>query len=756
MAKIPHKNAGKIDFTQLLEIEKESLEKDRAIQKVEAEGPTLEDALADAAILLDVQVSQIDYDILQEGFSGLMGVGKKDWRVQASRKPGVERIRPGTLLHADEEKEAAPVIPYRDSEAFVFRTTDGKVLLKVTPPSGGGQKVSETTVRELLIERKATDINRKAVSTIIREMAGEYFPVAEYEHHGYNDSVAKCEVENDDMKAYMTVTAPQEGGADISFDEYIATFRNSYIVAGIKEDFLREFIDKPMYDERLEIAIAPPAIPGRDAYIEYYFETDQSKMNFKESSGGKIDFKELNIIQNVSEGQAVAKKIPAEKGVSGRMVSGKLILTTDGKDIDLPLGTNTSVDEDGVTIRATIDGQVIKTANAINVEPVLTIEGDVSVKTGNIDFKGTVVVKGNVEDGFTVKATGNIEVNGNVGKANLDSEGDIVIHSGVNGKGGGYIKAAKSLWAKFIENANIETGNLVIASDGIINSQVSAKSRILVQGKRASIMGGKLRASEEINAKVLGSANTGMATICEVGYDPKKKAELEKLQESKATLEKSCETFKTTIKSLQNVKKQRGSLPKEKEDQLFELIKAQSNAESEIEKADRQIKEITEYLEKLKGRGKISASDAVHAGVKIAIRDQVNDINSTQHSVTFAMDEKGLIKAGKYEAVDESLLGQMEGYASPSSGSGGGGGAGSLDYKRSEPTYGDTADGIGKRARNIPAEEKKEKKGGILDIFKKGKKGKEEAAEAAAEPDKKNPLDVIKLIDEKKTAVGKK
>lgn len=704
---ISKEKTAKINFTQLQEIQKELLEHDRTVEKIETEGPTLEEAIADAAIMLDVPAWHIDYEVIERGFSGVLGMGKSQWRIQASIKPGMAKKKQVEAAHAEEQVEAAPVVIDKDGEVFAIRDINGKVLLKVTYPSGSGREATEEEARQRLLDCGAVNIDDQLVANVVRGVWGQYIAVADFEHHSYNDSVARVEISEDEMRAYMKVTAPGEGGAHVTFDAYIATFKLNKINFGVKEDLLRNFIDRPQYDQEIEIAAGQQPCNGRDAYIQYYFETDQSKMRFKEGDGGKIDFKELNIIQNVTADQEVAKKIPAEKGTEGHTVTGRLTFTEDGKDIPLPLGTNTRAADDGETILAAIDGQVILAGGLINVEPVLTIQGDVNLKTGNIDFKGTVVVKGNVEDGFTVKAAGNIEVNGNVGKANLESEGDVVIHQGVNGKGGGFIKAGKSLWAKFIENANIETGNLVVASDGIINSQVSANSRILVQGKRASIMGGKLRASEEINAKVLGSANTGMTTIFEVGYDPKKKAELDKLQETKQELEKQIETTVTDIKTLQNIKKQRNGLPKEKEDQLAELITAQSAMEAELQKTKTDIEAAQKYLDTLKGRGKISASDAVHAGVKIAIRDQVNDIHATQHSVTFAMDESGVIKAGKYEAPDESLKGELEGYASPGTGSGAESPGG---YSRKAPEFGDTADGISKRARSISSDVENKKK----------------------------------------------
>ena len=45
-----------------------------------------------------------------------------------------------------------------------------------------------------------------------------------------------------------------------------------------------------------------------------------------------------------------------------------------------------------------------------------------------------------------------IEVNGIVDKSQLIATGNIVVRQGVFGKGEGYIKAGKSLWAKFIND----------------------------------------------------------------------------------------------------------------------------------------------------------------------------------------------------------------------------------------------------------------------------------------------------------------
>jgi uncharacterized protein (DUF342 family) len=325
-----------------------------------------------------------------------------------------------------------------------------------------------------LASRGVTDIDEELVSKTVREAAAAYVKVGDFEHRPVNDSIVTVEITEGEMKAYIQVMPPGPGGCDLSVETYLSFLRNNRVVYGVKEEFLRDFADKPTYKEPVVVAEGSRPIDGRDAYIQYNFETDQTKVRLREGSNGRVDFKELNIIQNVVENQPLAKKIPPETGTVGRTVTGKVIPAKNGRDTSLPVGKNVHVGDDGATIIADINGQVVVVSGKINVEPVYTVQGDVNLKTGNIIFLGTVIINGNVEDGFSVKAAGNIEVNGTVEKAELDAEGDIIVHQGITGKSGGLVRAGRSIWARFIENAIVEAGNMVVASDGIINSQVDA------------------------------------------------------------------------------------------------------------------------------------------------------------------------------------------------------------------------------------------------------------------------------------------
>jgi uncharacterized protein (DUF342 family) len=353
------------------------------------------------------------------------------------------------------------------------------------------------------------------------------------------------------------------------------------------------------------------------------------------------------------EGQVLAKKIPAEHGQPGHTVTGKLLSASDGKDVDMPVGKNVRLSDDGLTAHAEINGQVAINGGKIVVEPIHVINGDVNLRTGNILFLGTVIVKGAVDDGFTVKAAGNIEVMGSVGKSVLDAEGDIIVHQGVAGKTAGIIRCGKSVWAKFIENARVEAGDLVVVSDGIIASTVLSDRKIICKGRRASIVGGRLRAVEEIDAKKLGSV-AGSETVLEVGYDPKRKERLAAIEEQREQYQHQMEEIRLNMSTIENLVRSGRTVPAEKKAYYQELKARKVGISDETKKLESERQEILDYLSDLRVNGKISASGTVYPGVKVSIKDAFLEVRNEFKFVTFIADDS-TVKVTKYEESDEDL-----------------------------------------------------------------------------------------------------
>ncbi|MDR2069189.1 MAG: FapA family protein [Spirochaetaceae bacterium] len=650
-----------VDFVQLQQIMKESLEQDRIIRTIDVTGSTLEKAVSEAAVLLNLPIRRLEYEVIDRGFPGILGKGQKDWKIRAYERVLAKKETEPDSVEEEKVIDEVPIVADKDGDAFVHFYPEG-AFLKVVPPMGKGKKITEAFVMELLKRRVVKDVDIPLLSETVKKAEEVFVKIGNFENNPMNDAYLSVDVSDMGMKAYINITPPGLGGCDLPAETILSFLRNNHIVHGVKEDFIRNFADRPVYKENILVAEGTKPSSGRDAYIQYNFEADQTKVRLREGFNGQVDFKDLHIIQNVVEGQPLAKKIPPELGSPGMTVSGKVLPAINGRDIAMPLGKNVHVGDDDLTIYADINGQVVVVNNKINVEPIYTVKGNVDIKTGNIIFLGTVVVTGNVDAGFSVKAAGNIEIHGTVEKAELDAEGDIIVHQGITGKGTGTVRTGRSLWARFIENTSVEAGNMVIASDGIINSQVDAYKRIACQGKRAHIVGGRLRATDEIIAQTLGSPTSGTETICEVGFDPKHKEKLGSFTENKEALVKQLEEVRLNLQTLINIKKQRKSLPDDKETFMKELMDKRNELMGELRKINEDIDEVQEILNGIKSRGRISASSKVYPGVKIIIRDVKEEVRNEYKAVTFIL-ENGLIRVIKYEESEEKISRGDDGYS---------------------------------------------------------------------------------------------
>jgi len=506
---------------------------------------------------------------------------------------------------------------------------------------------------EKLSLRGVSGFDTALVSRIVKHADGEYIRVGDVPYNPSHDSSVSMDITDGAMKAVVVINEPGPGGADISAD-YLRSFLNSNgVVSGLLEDVLAEIETSPRYGRPIVVAEGTRAHDGEDAHIAYNFKMERDAVTLRERDG-RVDFKDISRVENVVAGQLLARKVPAEAGQPGQTVTGTTIPATRGKDCDMTVGKNVKISEDGLSAMAEINGQVLLLGGKINVEPIYSIPGDVNLHTGNILFLGTVIVRGNVEDGFSVKAAGNIEVFGSVGKCLIDAEGDIIVHQGIAAKTEGKIRCGKSLYSKFIEHAHVDAGEYVVVTDGIVHSHVDSNKMILCQGKRAQIVGGRLRASEEINSKILGSVG-GQETLLEVGYDPRSKERLVTLEESKKIVEKSLEEVDLNIRTLENLQKVQRKLPPEKAQYLAEQNEKRAEQLRKLEECIQEIGTINAHLSSLNTIGKISASERVYPGVKLSIKSASLAVRTEFKFVTFFL-QGGEVKVTKYEAFDEELM----------------------------------------------------------------------------------------------------
>ncbi len=639
-----------VTLDKLREDMKTLLQVDKNLHFVEVNADTIDEALADAVVQLDTKLSNLHYEVVEKGSDGILGLGKKPWKIMVYQDPSTvkktQRLASEGLFDLDEEGEETQ-ITNRDG-LYYIRHFKSDIMLKVLLPQGEGLPIE---IKDVLDEIKRPDTinyDEELIKKCVKSGTdNDYTIVGQYKHVPAGDVVIGVEVSKDEMRGSIVVSPPSMSGSEASFDMIKrAILQQGVVEACIDENKIKEFVDNPVYNNPFDVAFAIEPVDGHDAYISYNFETDPKKLKAQVDDEGKVDYKKLNNIQNVIADQPLAQKIPAERGKGGKTLFGRYLEAKNGKDIQIQLGANVKLDRDGVTIKAEIDGEVMLVNGKVTVEPVKYLDA-VNVKTGDVKFVGTVVIKGNVQEGYKVEAT-NIEVNGIVDKSRLEATGNIIVRQGVFGKGEGYIKAGKSLWAKFINDTTVEVEENVIVNDSIVNSNVTAMKNIVLRGKKAQIIGGHLMATEEICARKVGSPGGGTETILEVGVDPRAKKRLEELQNMQAKATKEYENCDLDIQTLEQQKKLRKKLPQEKEEKLKTLKERCEQISEELEKMTDEINKIQEHLRDLKAIGKVKVEGDVYAGVKIYIRDVLDEVKIDTKGVTFYYD-KAFSKRGPYE-----------------------------------------------------------------------------------------------------------
>ena len=63
------------------------LELDSNIQSVEVNADSLDEALADAAVQLDSRIAHLEYEVIERGSDGFLGIGKKPWKLKIYQDP---------------------------------------------------------------------------------------------------------------------------------------------------------------------------------------------------------------------------------------------------------------------------------------------------------------------------------------------------------------------------------------------------------------------------------------------------------------------------------------------------------------------------------------------------------------------------------------------------------------------------------------------------------------------------------------------
>jgi len=489
------------------------------------------------------------------------------------------------------------------------------VYLTVYPSAGFFDKVNQEDVLSRIARKGIVGYNANAVAEAVRRRDGIPVKIAEPQPEKKLDAVVEASTSDDKMQAFITVTRPEGDGGAPTFEMIIRALHDKGIVACINEDKIREFVQNPVYGVPVLVAEGIPPVNGQDGSLHYLVDVSRDRKPVI-MEDGTVNYKELNLIENITKDQKLVEVIPPTKGKNGINVMGTELKATDGRPAVIPKGRGVYLDKEGTALYAEIDGQLKIVDGKINVYSVYEVPADVDNSTGNIKFIGNVSVRGNVLSGFEIEAGGDIEVDGVVEAAKLKAGGNIILKRGMVGGGKGELIAGGDIIAKFIENSKVEVAG-DLKADAVMHCDVKCGNSIILGGRKGLLVGGIARVGKYVEVKYLGN-QMFTSTVVEVGVEPQLRERLKLLKTEIAKLEEGLAKANQAIALLNKIKSATGELSLEKREILAKSTRTKFTFESKLIEYKKETKAIEERLQ-AGSNGRIKVLGNVYPGVRVAI-----------------------------------------------------------------------------------------------------------------------------------------
>ena len=433
----------------------------------------------------------------------------------------------------------------------------------------------------------------------------------------------------DEMEAYLQVPAPA-GDTDYTIRDLQDILDHNNVRYGVISSALTDIIGGKLYDQPVLVAKGVTPIHGVDGYYEYMFNRIvDNKPQIK--ADGTVDYWSVNNIESVEAGKVIAIYHPPVQGKDGIGVRGNVVFAKRGKEMPLLKGKGFDRSPDNLVYTASIEGKIEMQNDRIIVSGIHEVSGNVDITRGNIDFRGDVVVHGNVESGISIHASGSITIDGTVEACTLEAGKDIILRGGMLGGNKASVKTKGNIFAKFFENTHIEAEGSIQA-DVLMNCTVDCHGKVILSGRRASIIGGEIHAVQGVEAYSIGNeaeAKTYIYTGAEMSIHTRA-----------AQLEKQIADIKAEIKKIEKGLDQFKALEKEKaasyanDPRRMALLRIRIRDVASLAEAENEFETVNELLIRAKD-STVKILDKVYPGVRIVIDDERIKVPNEASNIEF-------------------------------------------------------------------------------------------------------------------------
>ena len=440
----------------------------------------------------------------------------------------------------------------------------------------------------------------------------------------------KIRISYDEMEAYLLLPSPLTPDEEYEFNDIMEKVRAAGVKIGINETKISAMINERYFDRECMIAKGIDAVNGVDAYFDFNFDTNFNKVPSRREDG-TVDYWSIHSVELVEEGQVIATYHDPVDGSNGMTVKGKLLIAKRGRPLPPLTGKGFDRSADNKTYTSTMNGKIEMKNNRILISDVHEVHGDVGLKTGNIDFRGDVIIHGNVPTGAVIRATGSVTIDGTVEGALIDAHKDVIIRGGMLGSGRGTIITKGNLIAKFLEYTKVKAHGSV-TTDSLINCNITSYDKVFLKGKHASIVGGTVYAATGVEAFNFGN-EYGVKTEIYAGVNIEVKKQITYHENCIIEAQDMIDKIGAGLKQLDEAVKAGAEIPPN-DPRRASLLRTKIVKQAELASHTQQLNEMSAVVESAQGAS-INVIQDVYMGVIIGINDALHQVKEQQTSVAF-------------------------------------------------------------------------------------------------------------------------
>ena len=396
-------------------------------------------------------------------------------------------------------------------------------------------------------------------------------------------------VSDDHMSAFANTGRAYGGKALTREDVSKALMTKGVAEEAFNHAAIERLLSLPSVNKML-VASGKHPVAGKNGRFIWLLKKEETQVHF-DNQEGLIDYRAGRTYLVVDQGTPVLRYVPAENGTPGFDIRGHKISATDGKDIKAEKkweGIERAYHDPNIFV-AQYKGHPVNLNPGARIDKSLQFKS-VDLKTGHVNFDGSLEISGDIQPGMKVQATGDIFIRGTVESALVESEANIYISGGILGNEQDaeedvvlpehfecYIRARCDVHARYVSSSQIYAGHDIHLREYSMHSELYAGNELMLgqEGGKGILLGGQAIVGMAITANQLGNG-TYAATQLQVGLSDALYQHYQRMKDAKHELQFKAQTQIDSLQALKKANRDATNLDQDTLKQVYD-IKAKIN-----------------------------------------------------------------------------------------------------------------------------------------------------------------------------------